>query len=541
MAVSATPPSPPSPPPGKIDRTAPLSSTFSSTSSTSTAAPSTARNATEEAAASSGVVSSTVRVAAPSAGTVPPAVITITSWNSDSNANGGGNGGNGDDDALYSMSAKESASIILIALGASILSTACGVACVLYRYESPAAKRKLTAQLAATLAAAKVNGDAAIAVDTVLATATPEGSNGASRPELLGLLQSVAGVNAVIREAARRGVVGDIPPGYTTDSVSTVGRWPSERGGRGNHLRLYHSDAGVAYPGAYPRNSPQGRRGSEILNSYLLARAQSEPNPAPRGRGRIPTARRNDRSKGSREAMEILRQFPVVPSVGDSREARAGSLGSTSGRGRFEIPAFGDSVAFSGGGGANGNPRRAGGGANDGDGGNSNGRRNGFAVPRQGPLRPQPQPASTAVAGARSRAAVFAQVPRGEAGAVVPQFPDVDGYFNAYGMVSGRSPTSQSDFTDDDDLDQHYTNGGGVNSDDGSASRSDGTDGDDDAYENEVNLHSDTAAAPLGTGSLVRHKTKFTPQAGVKLAIMHAECFPARTCSISSPRVSLSL
>ena len=83
--------------------------------------------------------------------------------------------------------------------------------------------------------------------------------------------------------------------------------------------------------------------------------------------------------------------------------------------------------------------------------------------------------------------------------------------------------------------------GGGVNSDDGSASRSDGTDGDDDAYENEVNLHSDTAAAPLGTGSLVRHKTKFTPQAGVKLAIMHAECFPARTCSISSPRVSLSL
>lgn len=286
--------------------------------------------------------------------------------------------GDGDDGGVTGA---EALHVILIAIGASVLSTVLGVACVLYRYEGPAAKRKLAMQLAEGLAAAKVQGDAASMVDAVLGSGGAEGQEGPTRPQLLGLLQSEEGLSAVIREATRRGVVSNGSMGSRGSGGSRGSSPPNYApGGRGQNIRMHYSDGVVAYP----REQPQ-RRGSEILSSYLATRARSEPT----------THAQQKQQRGLGRRGFNTRRGAAPPSLPGLHKWTPAAV-ATQPHGASQRP------------------------------------------------REHPRPASDAVASARSRAAVFSQVPRGEDGAVIPQFADVNGYFNAYGLVSGDGSVNGS-------------------------------------------------------------------------------------------------
>ena len=160
--------------------------------------------------------------------------------------------------------------MLLVALVASVFSTLCGIAYIVYRYESRNAKRKLAAQLAITLVAEAKNS---------AGQGSEGGQHKMSQPQLSGLLQSDECINAVIREAARQSAV--------------------------------FAGTGIAAPNDVGRTE---HRSSELLDSYLSSQLQAGLLSAygqPLDKAHLYIQHEVSFHEAFENALEVHRDFPV--------------------------------------------------------------------------------------------------------------------------------------------------------------------------------------------------------------------------------------
>jgi hypothetical protein len=385
---------------GATDST--VSTTLLSTSSTSTVAPSTSNtalndvtNVTPAAVGDSnngagdgrpGATVSNPASAAATATTAPPVRIQVTLPPAD-----------GQQEGTTTLSNSDTINVILIAIGASVLSTVIGVACVIYRYEGPPARKKLAKELAISLLAANNNTPSRHGSNASKNGHIPPGFQAAatdSRPPLLGLLDSSAGMNAVVRAAARQ-------------HARVANRVATQR--NRTNMRMHHSD------GVRPDPQEEKRKNTAYdLESYLASRAASAP------------STRTGRVSIAPPPFPTDRMAVLLEQNGASNELRKASGGGTGGFVPFKV-------------GKSSHPNR-------------------MSSRRPNNRRPS-EPASTNITMSTDRDVVAAQLPA-NSGGVIPDFADTKGFYNVYGLIDGgvdgdgegfTSGSSSSTEKDDDD------------------------------------------------------------------------------------------